>query len=1045
MVVDRGELRYKIQVDDAFTSPIRKFRQELLLAKGTIEDVKNSTLGLKNLKVGIVSATKATKTFRDEKKREASEDRTQRAEQLKKLRQLSAGIKQTAKNEKLRASLAKEITRRQREVAKAALAAGKAQEVASRRAAIALRKARAENRKFIASLLKSGDAANRVGFTFRRLFGILAAFTVARQAVGGFTALINTAISFNRTIEDSRIGIGSLFAALGDVTNKQGDLVTGQEAFAEATKIAGREMKQLRLDSLRTAATFEELVFAFQTATGPGLSGGLEVDEIRKVAVLVSQAASALTVPQNQLAEEIRALLIPGAATSRTSRIFTALQITPAELKAAKEGGKLFEFLQDRLKTFDFAAEATQKTFSGLLARLRDAIGIGAGISSRGFFDGLKKTLFDIANLFVTIERDAEGAIKAITPNPRAVAVLSVLFDGLATAAATIRNAFGGFDLSRVIASTRVLSGVINGIVVFLVAVVQGLVQGFGDISKLVRSIFGSIDPDKFSEIVTLITRSVSLLGTFGLLVLSAVGGLKLLFAPLFIAVSLMGKLLGIARTTFGILQLLPAKFLASIGAMAAVIGLISFGLKEGLSSLLAFEVGFKDLPEVIGAIIEQIGTKVVGLGNLIADTLRIRALQGFQAFDDAAAATLDAIANLVDEGLAAAGSAPAAVRIVERDRAAVDRELESAKIRAGLELEIQETKKVASQIDADADRRSGDRIQALRAQIAALSDLPPVVAPEIDTSGIEKGVLDTVLSLNGLLDGIFGKNVVDEEGLTEALERAKALIKEATDEAGEVAPKSATDTATAFEAAFEKILENADSFLSIMTRAVDRFATFAGDAIVDAFDPTSDVSIRERFARFLQDIAKQIIATLVKVAVAKTVLAVGGLFPGGAVGDAPGMAEGGEIPTGKAKPFARPAHVDPRDTTPIWAQPGEFMQRLSSVQKYGMDVMEAINDGLIDPTALRALAGIGSHRKMRTSGKHGPGYVSGGSITAQAQAVAAAAPVEARNDQPTIALVAGNEQSMDALLAGGKRAMLDFIKANGPAIDGMLARNRSK
>ena len=112
MVVDRGELRYKIQVDDAFTNPIRKFREELLLAKGTIESVKNSTLGFKNLKVGIDGAARATKSFREERTRGNSAEREEQARQLKNLRELAARQKVIGQNEKIRASLAKEIAQR---------------------------------------------------------------------------------------------------------------------------------------------------------------------------------------------------------------------------------------------------------------------------------------------------------------------------------------------------------------------------------------------------------------------------------------------------------------------------------------------------------------------------------------------------------------------------------------------------------------------------------------------------------------------------------------------------------------------------------------------------------------------------------------------------------------------------------------------------------------------------------------------------------------------------------------------------------------------
>src|SRR5690606_387562 len=106
-------------------------------------------------------------------------------------------------------------------------------------------------------------------------------------------------------------------------------------------------------------------------------------------------------------------------------------------------------------------------------------------------------------------------------------------------------------------------------------------------------------------------------------------------------------------------------------------------------------------------------------------------------------------------------------------------------------------------------------------------------------------------------------------------------------------------------------------------------------------------------------------------------------------------------------------------------------------------DIMHAINEGAIDPSALRALAGsrkIGSTRKVRRLG-----YAEGGAIeTARSVANSVHSEVEKAGggDRVLPVLVADN-QSFGRMLSGGKAAFMDFLGENAADIDGVLGRNR--
>lgn len=91
---------------------------------------------------------------------------------------------------------------------------------------------------------------------------------------------------------------------------------------------------------------------------------------------------------------------------------------------------------------------------------------------------------------------------------------------------------------------------------------------------------------------------------------------------------------------------------------------------------------------------------------------------------------------------------------------------------------------------------------------------------------------------------------------------------------------------------------------------------------------------------------------------------------------------------------------------------------RLRAVRSYGEGVMAAINEGRVDPFALRALAGAGASKRPAPSLR--VGFAAGGSVSG-----AVAAPAGG----PSMAVLVSNDQTLDRLLKGGRSAMLRFLR----------------
>jgi len=399
-----------------------------------------------------------------------------------------------------------------------------------------------------AELKKSGENANRISFTFRRLFGILAAFAAARVAIQGFKDLVRSSLDFNRRLEQANLGVASLLLAVGDLRGEMGETVDISERFILAQAEARKQVQLLRKDALTTTATFEELLETFQVGLAPGVQAGLDVNEIRRFTLRISQAAAAIGLSQNQLAEEIRSILA-GTIQARTTRIAVSLGITNADIRRMKEAGRLGEFLTEKFSAFEEASAKTAKSFSGLVARVRDAFRGVLGAAGKGLFDELKGELETVFGAFTEVKGDF------ITPNEKAVKSFKFIFDGLrvglAQAKEMIATLSGGSTFETIAEFFGEALG--TGLTIVL-GILQGIVEAGNNIIGIFKNIFqlltGITGKLPASELRDIVASAVEILFTFKALNLvfgninSKVGLLKVGFTGAFFVAAQLSKII---------------------------------------------------------------------------------------------------------------------------------------------------------------------------------------------------------------------------------------------------------------------------------------------------------------------------------------------------------------------------------------------------------------------------------------------------------------------------------------------------------------------
>lgn len=1046
MAIDRGSLDYRIRVTDQFSKPIAKFRQDLLKARNTArfvkQEIQGATTAIGNL--GVASKRAGTQTKKLTK------------EELARWKAVREGARTAATAERLRARARKDNIQESARLAKKAAAEAKAEARtaktaaaarvrASKAAANAAERAVRQQKRLNRELSVTQRRGNRLTLTFKRLAGVFIGFQAIRFGAEAIRESITAGIRFNSVIESSRIGMAGLFATLQSISNVQsGKLLTGAEAFAGALVIADETLEKLRNRSLATAATFAELSTAFRAGFAPGVSAGLDIDETIFVTERFSQILTGLGIAQNQINEEIRSFLT-ATAQSRTSIIPTLFFGGAAEsnrfVKQAKLVGDLFPKIVKRLEAFQQAAGETQKTLIGMAARLKGVFEITTGRASLLLFEELKGFLNDVQDLLVTTTKSATGFIESVTPREDTVILLSRTFATLKNITKQVRVFVASFGQSEIAFFLATLGAAVEILAALILGAFSGVIRAVALVGSLIQFIgfaLGGLDLDALRDLVSLLTTGAVLVTTvtvgiaaWTIVLKFASKALKAVNIAFFLAATAsQGILKGIALIPGGVFR------------AAGVVALLGIAFLEVVKAVSGIDLGLKDLPNVLGEVIKNIATKTLALASLIAAQIKSQVILAFLEVANAVANFFENINEALSIFRKDAG-AQDLNQANERAKIARLQVIHDTEVKHALAINL--LKDIAAQTDKDADKLQADRLLKLEKEVgkrlaaAAAAERLAEAADKANES--TKGFLETLIGgINSIVDGLIDGDIIDVDDIV-------ARLKAALEKGFEAQPKLDTEEAEGFAEkvtkAFSQMGDTYANTLAIMKALTSQFSNFLSTEIAEALDPNNDPdgpSANERFKAFLDQIGKLIIQKLVELAIAKSILFIagaesGGQITGAARGGQIGFDDGGTVPGGRhqAAQF-RPASVAQSDTVPAWLTPGEFVNPVKSVMKYGADLFEGLRTGALDPAALREAAGL-TNRRRSVKKVRARGFAEGGPIGALAAEGRASIQQQentaARQSAPmaTPALMVSDDQMMDRLMAGGQRQFRNWAE----------------
>jgi hypothetical protein len=332
----------------------------------------------------------------------------------------------------------------------------------------------------------AGSTADSIGIltTATKLLGAGLAVTAAGAlAILPVLQQIGSAgIQAAAQLEQARIGIASIVASVGTL-NRDGVKLEGVDALNAALPLASEQIEKIRIDALQTALTFEQISQGFLQAIGPGLSAGLNLDQIRKIVVDLSQLVGPLTGSVGQLGQELRAIL--SGDINQDTQTAKALGLTRQQILAAREQNRLADFLNEKLKVAAVTGRLVGQTFDAATSNLREAGTILSTQVTKGLFDSLRQSFNSVLpRIFTTI-----GDQISLKP----------AFEGLA---GTLREIFDSVGVVAGKAIDNILSGLEN-----LSAFLSRNREELSRLAEVVTTVFGTA----FSTIGTVLGTIVKL------------------------------------------------------------------------------------------------------------------------------------------------------------------------------------------------------------------------------------------------------------------------------------------------------------------------------------------------------------------------------------------------------------------------------------------------------------------------------------------------------------------------------------------------------
>lgn len=278
-----------------------------------------------------------------------------------------------------------------------------------------IRTASGEIAQIEAAAKAATSATDNTGDSIMRMAGMVTGIAGVAGAILGIKEAASVSLNYLGHLETATLGIASGLLSNGKYVDElTGKALVGQQALNAAQQEARGILEQLQVANFQTIATLDQLVRAYQETLPVAMSKGFNTQMVKDFTVAVVQAAGAIGLPMDQLAEETRSLL-SATINPRNSRIGVALGLTNEDIREASGNAQqLFDFLMTKLDAYRIAGIESQNTWAGLWSNTKDiALQVGGQVL-QPLFESIKYELKEIASGIMTIEKTTDSAGKSV-------------------------------------------------------------------------------------------------------------------------------------------------------------------------------------------------------------------------------------------------------------------------------------------------------------------------------------------------------------------------------------------------------------------------------------------------------------------------------------------------------------------------------------------------------------------------------------------------------------------------------------------------------
>ena len=247
-----------------------------------------------------------------------------------------------------------------------------------------------------------GSSASRTLSGLQGGIGRLHGALLGLGAIGLFTKILKDGFEFNQTMHDGELAIAAIvqqFHHLDEVAAKQ---------------VAAGAMKKIVELEPKVAGSLSDLVQGFASTAAAAAGVGISVDQNIDLVGRFANALGQMGAPIEQVGQELRSILTGNIGPD--SQIAFILEITNEMAVSAKDAGKLYELLSDKLGKVGEAGDNAATRFSSLSS----AIDKAKGALSEGLFDQALDGSVELTkaiNENIDVFRDLGQGLATLTTN----------------------------------------------------------------------------------------------------------------------------------------------------------------------------------------------------------------------------------------------------------------------------------------------------------------------------------------------------------------------------------------------------------------------------------------------------------------------------------------------------------------------------------------------------------------------------------------------------------------------------------------------------